>query len=96
MEGAAANALPDAVADEVKQERRARLMLLQESISKQRLQRKVGKTLEVIVDEPGSGRSRADAPEIDGVVKFKGGKRGEFAEVLIDRADAHDLFGRLQ
>jgi ribosomal protein S12 methylthiotransferase len=96
VEGAAANALPDAVADEVKQERRARLMLLQESISKQRLQRKVGKTLEVMVDKPGIGRSRADAPEIDGVVKFKGGKRGEFAKVLIDRADAHDLFGRLQ
>ena len=96
VEGAAANALPDAVADEVKQERRARLMALQEGISRQRLQRKVGKTLEVIVDEPGIGRSGADAPEIDGVVKFKGGKRGEFARVLIDRADAHDLFGRLQ
>jgi ribosomal protein S12 methylthiotransferase len=96
VEGAAANALPDAVADEVRQERRARLMSLQESISKQRLQRKVGKTLEVMVDKPGIGRSRADAPEIDGVVKFKGGKRGELAKVLVDRADAHDLFGRLQ
>jgi ribosomal protein S12 methylthiotransferase len=38
----------------------------------------------------------ADAPEIDGAVHFKGGKAGEFADILIDRADAHDLFGRLQ
>jgi len=69
---------------------------VQERISAANLQAKVGKTLEVIVDEPGVGRSSADAPEIDGVVHFKGGKAGEFREVLIDRADAHDLFGRLQ
>jgi ribosomal protein S12 methylthiotransferase len=94
--GAAANALPEPVPDEVKEERRARLMALQESISRRRLREKVKQTIEVIVDEPGIGRSKADAPEIDGVVKFKGGVPGEFARVKIDRADAHDLYGRLQ
>jgi ribosomal protein S12 methylthiotransferase len=96
VEGAAANALPDPVPEALKQERRARLMSLQQTISKARLQRKVGKAIDVIVDEPGIGRSKADAPEIDGVVKFKGGRPGAIARVLIDRADAHDLFGRLQ
>ena len=96
VEGAAANALPDAVPDEVKQERRARLMLLQERISARKLKAKVGRTLDVLVDAPGIGRSKADAPEIDGVVRFKGGQPGEFATVAIERADAHDLFGRLQ
>ncbi len=96
VEGAAANDLPDAVPEEVKEERRARFMLVQEKISAVRLKAKIGDRLKVLVDEPGVGRSSADAPEIDGVVRFKGGKAGEFAEVLIDRADAHDLFGRLQ
>jgi ribosomal protein S12 methylthiotransferase len=96
VEGAAANALPDPVPEEVREERRARLMELQESISREKLKDKVKHTLDVMVDEPGIGRSKGDAPEIDGVVKFKGGKAGEFAKVLIDRADAHDLFGRLQ
>jgi ribosomal protein S12 methylthiotransferase len=96
VEGAAANALPDVVPDEVREERRARLMSLQEGISRQRLKAKVGKTIEVLVDAPGIGRSKSDAPEIDGMVRFKGGKPGEFASVLIERADAHDLFGRLQ
>jgi ribosomal protein S12 methylthiotransferase len=96
VEGAAANELPDPVPDEVREERRARLMSLQEKISAQRLKRKIGSKIEVIVDQPGSGRSKADAPEIDGVVRFKGGESGEFARVLIDRADEHDLYGRLQ
>ena len=96
VEGAAANELPDPVPDEVREERRARLMSLQEKISAQRLKRKVGSKIEVIVDQPGSGRSKADAPEIDGVVRFKGGESGEFARVWIDRADEHDLYGRLQ
>ena len=96
VEGAAANALPGTVAQEVKVERRARLMLLQEKISARKLKAKLGRTLDVLVDAPGIGRSKADAPEIDGVVKFKGGKPGEFARVAIERADAHDLFGRLQ
>jgi ribosomal protein S12 methylthiotransferase len=96
VEGAAANALPDAVPEQVREERRARLMSLQKGISKERLRRKIGKTIDVIIDQPGVGRSKGDAPEIDGVVKFKGGSAGEFAKVLIDRADPHDLFGRLQ
>jgi len=96
VDGAEANALPEHVAPEVKAERRERFMKVQERISAAKLQAKVGKTLRVIVDEPGVGRSSADAPEIDGVVHFKGGKAGEFREVLIDRADAHDLHGRLQ
>jgi ribosomal protein S12 methylthiotransferase len=96
VEGAAANALADPLPEEVKQERRERFMQAQETISLTRLKERVGKTLTVLVDAPGLGRSKADAPEIDGVVRFKGGKAGEFAQVLIDRADAHDLHGRLQ
>jgi len=94
VEGAAANALPDHVPEEVKEERRARFMTVQAKISAAKLQRKVGKTLKVLIDEPGVGRSSGDAPDIDGVVRFKGGKAGEFAQVLIDRADEHDLHGR--
>ena len=95
--GAAANALPDAVPGEVREERRGRLMQAQAAISAARLKAKIGRTLKVIVDEPGLGRSSADAPEIDGVVRFKGRARvGEFAAVLIERAGEHDLHGRLQ
>ncbi|HTM62572.1 MAG TPA: 30S ribosomal protein S12 methylthiotransferase RimO [Burkholderiales bacterium] len=94
VEGAAANALPDPVPEDVKEERRARFMATQAKISAAKLQRKVGKTLQVLIDEPGVGRSSADAPDIDGVVKFKGGKAGEFAQVLVERADEHDLYGR--
>jgi ribosomal protein S12 methylthiotransferase len=96
VEGAAANDLPGAVPEEVKAARRARFMQAQAGISLSKLKRKLGKTLTVLVDAPGVGRSRADAPEIDGSVRFKGGKSGEFAEVLIDRADEHDLYGRMQ
>jgi ribosomal protein S12 methylthiotransferase len=100
VEGAAANDLPGAVPEELKEERRARFMALQGEISRKKLQAKVGKTVKVLVDEAGVGRSSADAPEIDGVVRFEGGKAGgrpgEFAQVFIDRADEHDLYGRLQ
>ena len=96
MQGAAANALPDPVAEELKEERRARLMAEQERISLIKLKSRVGQRLTVLVDQPGRGRSSAEAPEIDGVVHFRGGKAGEFRNVLIERADAHDLFGRLQ
>ena len=95
--GAAANALPDAVPDKVREERRGRLMQAQAAISAARLKAKIGRTLKVIVDEPGLGRSSADAPEIDGVVRFKGRARvGEFAAVLIERSGEHDLHGRAQ
>src|SRR5205814_6114318 len=80
VEGAAANALPDSVPEEEKEQRRARFMATQAKISAAKLQRKVGKTVKVLIDEPGVGRSSADAPDIDGVVRFKGGKSGEFAD----------------
>jgi ribosomal protein S12 methylthiotransferase len=96
VEGAAANDLPDPVPEELKEERRARFMAVQAKISERKLRAKIGKTIDVLVDEPGLGRSKADAPEIDGVVRFKGGKSGEFARVLVTRADEHDLFGRKQ
>jgi ribosomal protein S12 methylthiotransferase len=96
VDGAVANELPDAVPSEVKESRRRRFMEVQARISAEKLKRKVGKTIKVLVDEPGVGRSSADAPEIDGVVRFKGGKPGEFRDVKVDRADEHDLYGRLQ
>ena len=95
VEGAAANALPDPVPEPVKQERRARFMQAQQKISARKLKARVGRTIRVLIDAPGVGRSSADAPEIDGTVRFKGGKAGEFAEVTIERASAHDLYGRL-
>jgi ribosomal protein S12 methylthiotransferase len=95
VDGAAANALPDPVPEAVKEERRARFMQAQEAISERKLQAKVGKTVQVLVDAPGVGRSSADAPEIDGTVHFRGGKSGEFRNVVIERAGAHDLHGRL-
>ena len=97
VEGAAANELPDPVPEAVREERRARFMALQAKISAAKLKSRVGKTLEVLIDEPGVGRSKGDAPEIDGVVKFESGgpsKPGEFAKVTIERADEHDLHGR--
>jgi ribosomal protein S12 methylthiotransferase len=96
VEGAAANDLPGTVPDEVKEERRARFMQAQARISLTKLKNRVGKTLTVLVDEPGVGRSPAEAPEIDGVVRFKGGQTGEFRKVLVDRVDEHDLYGKLQ
>ena len=95
VDGAAANALPDPLPAEVREERRARFMQAQEKISAAKLKAKVGKRLKVLVDATGVGRSSADAPEIDGVVRFKGGKAGQFIEVMVERTDAHDLFGRM-
>jgi len=99
VEGAAANALPDPVPGQLREERRARFMQAQERISAAKLKTKLGKRLTVLVDAPGVGRSAADAPEIDGVVRFAPGKAGpgpgEFAEITIERTDAHDLYGRL-
>jgi ribosomal protein S12 methylthiotransferase len=99
VEGAAANALSDHVPDQEKEVRRARFMQLQERISAQRLQAKIGSTLTVLVDEISAkeavARSTADAPEIDGVVRVapaRGLKAGEFAKVRVTRAEAHDLW----
>jgi ribosomal protein S12 methylthiotransferase len=102
VEGAAANALPDPVSEEVKQERQARLMALQAGISAARLRSKLGRRLEVLVDEVDRkgavARSSADAPEIDGVVRIRDGARlrpGDFAAVIVEDAGEHDLRARL-
>ena len=84
--------------EELKEERRARLMQVQAGISAARLRGKVGKRVKVLVDAPGVGRSSADAPDIDGVVNFSGRGNpgiGEFVQVMIERSDEHDLYGRL-
>ncbi|MBS1187635.1 MAG: hypothetical protein H6R04_1653 [Burkholderiaceae bacterium] len=108
VEGAAANALPNPVPEEVREQRRARLMLLQEEISAQRLQAKVGNTVRVLIDDvsrtgAATGRSSADAPEIDGVVHiarpFDPRVRlevGDFIDVVVKRADTHDLWGEIK
>ena len=99
VEGAAANQLSDAVPEEVKEERRARFMQLQQEISRQRLAQKVGSRITVMVDDIDGGqviaRSSADAPEIDGLVYVEGAQNaqpGDFITVEITAADAYDLF----
>ncbi len=99
--GAAANDLPNPVPEEIKEERYARLMDLTARISAEKLHAKVGRTLEVMidaVDEEGgaTGRSKADAPEIDGEVFLRDAghlKQGEIISVQIEDADEHDLYG---
>jgi len=101
VDGAAANALPDPVPEDVKRERLARFMDRQAHISEARLAAKVGTRLKVLVDlidgELAIARSMADAPEIDGVVQIQDGavaglRVGEFAEVTIMGSDEHDLY----
>jgi len=99
VEGAAANALPDPVPEEVKQERLERFMQHQAAISVAKLQRRIGQHLTVLIDEVTDegvvARSAADAPEIDGVVFVKnaeGARPGEFIEVVVGDADEHDLY----
>ena len=100
VEGAKANELADQVPEDVKEERYHRFMQLQQEISTQRLQEKVGRELWVIVDEVDDegavGRSMADAPEIDGMVYLNGEfdvKAGDIVKVLIEHADEYDLWG---
>jgi ribosomal protein S12 methylthiotransferase len=101
VQGAPANDLPGAVPDEVKEERYARIMERTAAISAAKLQAKIGRTLDVIIDvvddEGGAtGRSKADAPEIDGEVHLRdaaGLKPGDVVRVAIEDADDHDLFG---
>ena len=100
VEGAVANNLPDHIPLEVQQERLGRLMQLQEEISGERLACKVGRTMQVLVDEVDEegaiARSSADAPEIDGLVYINNGqtlKAGDFVNVRITDSDAHDLWG---
>ena len=102
VQDAAANALPNAVPEEVKEERWHRFMAAQQKISARRLQRRVGKDIAVIVDEidgeQALGRSMADAPEIDGRVYLpagKGAKKLKMGDVLTARvtaADEYDLW----
>ena len=105
VDGAAANALPDQVPEEVKQERLARFMEVQERISAAKLQSKIGSIQTVLVDEvvedeegniQAIARTKADAPEIDGVVYLEdaeGLNPGDFVDVQIKDADGHDLWG---
>jgi ribosomal protein S12 methylthiotransferase len=105
VQGAAANALPDAVPQQVRDERRARFMAVAEEVSTAKLKRRVGATMQVLVDSApalgrkgGLGRSYADAPEIDGTVRLlapqKLSKRlavGDFTRARIVATDGHDL-----
>ncbi len=102
VEGATANALDGHIAEELKQERVARFMAVQAQISAAKLQRKVGQTIDVIIDAvvkngasvTTKARSKADAPEIDGQVLVSGKHKfqvGDIVSVKINAADAHDL-----
>lgn len=102
VDGATANSLPGAVPEEVKEERWNIFMQTQAEISRSRLQQKIGTVQEVLVDqldEQGAiGRSKADAPEIDGIVQVRdvqGVAPGERISVHIESADDYDLFGRV-
>lgn len=102
VKGAKANDLPDALPEEVKQERLSRFMAHQTEISASRLQQRVGRVETVLIDEVVAegavARSQSDAPEIDGQVFIDNAthlKQGQFVEVEIEEADEHDLWGRL-
>ncbi len=102
VDGAKANELPGQIDEELKEDRLEQFMAVQAEISAAKLQRMVGKTIKVLVDEIDAegawGRSSADAPEIDGAVRIDDGqllKPGQFVDVLVEEADAHDLYGRL-
>ncbi|WP_363319046.1 30S ribosomal protein S12 methylthiotransferase RimO [Gilliamella sp.] len=103
IEGAEANKLADQIPETIKQERFDRFMQLQQKISTQKLQAKIGKTLAVIVDEIDEegaiGRSMADAPEIDGVVYLNEEnqvKVGDIVQVNIEHSDEYDLWGTVK
>ncbi|MEN9680783.1 MAG: hypothetical protein RLZZ627_676 [Pseudomonadota bacterium] len=102
VEGAKANELPGAVPEEIKEERLARLMAFQEEISASRLEARVGQKETVVIDEVveegAVGRTRYDAPDIDGQVFIDGAthlKVGDRVEVIIEEADEHDLWAHL-
>ncbi|MEL3923040.1 30S ribosomal protein S12 methylthiotransferase RimO [Aeromonas enteropelogenes] len=102
VEGAKANELPDPVPEEVQEERFQRFMELQQQVSIRKLARKVGQEMTIIIDEVdeegATGRSAADAPEIDGLVYLNGEtslKPGDMVKVRIDEADEYDLWASL-
>jgi ribosomal protein S12 methylthiotransferase len=99
VDGAAANALPGQVPEEVKQERWERFMEVQQEISANRLQQKIGREIDVLIDdittEHAVGRSKADAPEIDGLVYVsdpEGLEVGDIVTVTVQDADDYDLY----
>jgi ribosomal protein S12 methylthiotransferase len=103
VEGAAANELTGALPEALREERRLRLMQHQEDISTRRLEQRIGKTMDVLVDdideEGAIARSAGDAPEIDGIVYVTDGHAlevGQFARVTVTDCDVHDLFAALQ
>ena len=102
VEGAKANELPDPVPEEIQEERFQRFMELQQQVSIRKLARKVGQEMTVLIDEVdeegATGRSFADAPEIDGLVYLNGEtdlKPGDLVKVRIDEADEYDLWASL-
>jgi len=99
VDGAAANALPGQVPEELKQERWERFMEVQQEISANRLQQKIGREIDVLIDditpEHAVGRSKADAPEIDGLVYVsdpEGLEVGDIVTVTVQDADDYDLY----
>jgi len=102
VEGAKANELPDPVPEELKEDRLEQFMAVQAEISAAKLQRKIGRTIKVLVDSASAAgavaRSAADAPEIDGVVHIANGQKlkpGQFVDVVVESADEHDLHAAL-
>lgn len=104
VKGAKANVLPGAVEEETKAERFEMLMALQNRISADKMQQKIGKNIRVLIDEVSGtgvmGRSAADAPEIDGLVHIKTESPhsisvGDWVDVSIEEADEYDLFATL-
>jgi ribosomal protein S12 methylthiotransferase len=100
--GATANELSGALPEAVREERKARLLRHQEDISTQRLERKIGRRIKVLVDEIDEdgaiARSEGDAPDVDGLVYITDGhdlEIGEFAEVSVVDCDVHDLYATL-
>lgn len=102
VEGAPATEMADQVPEDVKEERFHRFMQLQQEISAERLKQKIGQTLDVIIDEIDDegiiGRTKADAPEVDGLVYIENlsgtpVKVGEFIKVTITHSDEYDLWG---
>lgn len=100
VDGAAANQMENQISEEVKQERYDTLMQLQQQISTAKLQKRIGSTMKVLIDEVDDegaiGRTYADAPEVDGVVYLNGEfevNAGDMVDVLIEHADEYDLWG---